>query len=276
MARVDLQNVCVDFPLLQQDQRSLKRILSAPLKGRSQFGVDRRSRPFLRALEDVNLQLGDGDRLALVGPNGAGKSTLLRVIAGIYSPISGRAVTVGRVAAMLSSGLGLRDDISGYDNVAFCLLLLGVPSKEINAKREEIIEFTDIGQSIFLHVGAYSSGMRARLAFAITTAVDPEILVLDEMFGAGDAQFLKKSEQRILVFASHSNELTIRYCNKGLWLDAGHVRKFGPVRDVLSAYMQSIGHEFDPEKFNKNPGESPALEAPESAMAPSAVASELH
>jgi ABC-2 type transport system ATP-binding protein len=203
----------------------------------------------LHALKGVNLTLRHGDRVAVVGANGAGKSTLLRVLAGIYTPVAGAATIEGRVGSLLTTGLGMRDDVSGYENIEFCLLLQGVPASEIPHRRDEIAGFTELGEYLNLHVGAYSSGMRVRLAFAISTALDPDILVIDEIFGAGDASFIKKAEGRmlklidrssILVFASHAPKLAEQLCNRAVWLDSGEIRQDGPVKEVHAAYLSSV------------------------------------
>jgi ABC-type polysaccharide/polyol phosphate transport system ATPase subunit len=248
MAHVELKGVDVDFPLLQSEHRSFKRLLSTPLKA-SRFGSDSRNRPILRALKHVNLTLAHGERVALIGANGAGKSTLLRVVAGIYPPVVGTVSIEGRVGALLTTGLGMRDDASGYENIEFCLLLQGVPAGEIAARSDEIAAFTELGEYLDLHVGAYSSGMRVRLAFAISTALDPDILVIDEIFGAGDAAFMKKAEKRmvdliarssILVLASHSPAVAEQFCDTAIWMDAGEIRREGPIKEVHQAYLASV------------------------------------
>jgi ABC-type polysaccharide/polyol phosphate transport system ATPase subunit len=249
MPHIILDGVGVDFPLLHGEQRSLKRLLSLPGLKRTKLDLDSRDRAVLHALRDINLELIDGDRVGLVGNNGAGKSTLLRVIAGVYPPVSGRCVIEGRIGALLTVGLGMRDDVTGYDNIKFCLMLLGMPDSEITGKIEEIAEFTELGEYLSIHVGAYSAGMRTRLAFAIATAIEPDILVLDEVFGAGDASFVKKAERRmealiarapILVFASHSNELVERFCTKAIWLVNGEIREAGDAAAVLSCYKRAV------------------------------------
>lgn len=255
MPSILLEDVYVDFPLLQQDQRSLKRLLSAP-RATSRFRVDDRSKVIVRGLRGINLHLQDGDRVGVIGLNGAGKSTLMRVMAGIYPPTSGNVLVEGRVGALLTVGLGLRDDISGYSNIEFCLLLLGVPTEAIPEKRAEIIEFAELGDFIYLHVGAYSAGMRTRLAFAIATAIDPEILILDEVFGAGDATFLKKAHERmhnlihkarIFVFASHAPSLLEQFCTKALFLEGGAIQAFGPLDEVMGIYERRIAGGVQPQ-----------------------------
>jgi ABC-type polysaccharide/polyol phosphate transport system ATPase subunit len=248
VARVEVKDVSVDFPLLRSEERSFKRLLSSPFKT-SRFGADDHDRIVLHALKNINLTLGHGDRVALIGANGAGKSTLLRVLAGIYPPASGTIVIDGTIGTLLTAGLGMRDDVSGYDNIEFCLLLQGVAPEEIRSRREEIAAFTELGEYLNLHVGAYSTGMRLRLAFSISTAIDPDILVIDEILGAGDASFIKKAESRladliqrskILVLASHSTTLAERFCTRAIWLDAGMVRADGPVAQVVENYLSSV------------------------------------
>ena len=248
MAHIYLRDVGVEFPLLQSEHRSFKRLLSRPIPG-SRFGNDYKSRPVLRALKDVQLTLEHGTRVALIGPNGAGKSTLLRVLAGIYPPTSGSITIEGRIGALLTAGLGMRDDVSGYENIEFCLMLQGIAANDIPHLRDEIAMFSELGEYLDLHVGAYSSGMRVRLAFAISTALEPDILIIDELFGAGDAAFMKKAKKRmeeligrssILVFASHSPDLVKQFCGRAILLDGGEIRQDGPIDDVCESYLDSI------------------------------------
>jgi ABC-type polysaccharide/polyol phosphate transport system ATPase subunit len=248
VARIALENVAVDFPLLSSEQRSLKRLLSAPAT-RSRFGTDHRQRLVLRALRGITLGVEHGERFAVIGENGAGKSTLLRVMAGIYPPVSGRVTIEGKVGGLLSMGLGMRDDVSGNANIEFCLLLQGVPPDEIAERRAEIAAFTELGDYLDLHVGAYSSGMRVRLAFAVATAIRPDILIIDEVFGAGDAAFMKKAERRMaeligqskaLVFATHAVGLAEQFCDQAIWLAGGEVRLRGPIDEVQQRYLASI------------------------------------
>jgi ABC-type polysaccharide/polyol phosphate transport system ATPase subunit len=244
---IEIENASVDFPLLQAEHRSFKLLLSAPLR-QSRFGTNGNG-PVLHALRNVSLRLDHGDRVAVIGANGGGKSTLLRVLAGIYPPVCGSVSIEGRVCALLTAGLGMRDDSSGFENIEFGLLLQGVPAEELPARRDAVAAFTELGEYLNLNVSAYSSGMRLRLAFAISTAVEPDILIIDEMFGAGDAAFMKKAEARmadliansaILVFASHMPALLEQFCNRGLLLERGEIAMDGPLQEVQRRYLKSV------------------------------------
>ena len=247
MTMIKLEHVDVQYPILQSTQRSFKRLISSvPKSGRISTGADNRT--VLHGLRDISLQIDKGDRYALIGANGAGKSTLLRVLAGIYPPVNGTVTIEGQVGALLTAGLGIRDEVSGYQNIEFCLLLQGASPEEIPELAKQVAEFTELGEYLDLHVGAYSSGMRVKLAFAISTAFEPDILVIDEMFGAGDAAFIKKAEKRmidlidssnILVFASHSQSLVEKFCDKAIWLENGRIRAIGPVAEIGREYLET-------------------------------------
>jgi ABC-type polysaccharide/polyol phosphate transport system ATPase subunit len=248
MAHIQLQNVSVDYPVLQSHHRSFKRLLMPSIE-KSRLAADSRNRVVLQALKGINLNLADGDRVALIGSNGAGKSSLLKVMAGIYPPTAGNIFIDGRIGALLTTGLGMRDDVSGYENIDFCLLLQGVRPEDLPERRAEVVAFSELGEYLDLNVGVYSSGMRVRLAFAISTSLEPDVLLIDEVFGAGDVGFMRKARARmttlisktnLLVFASHSADLVEQFCNKAVWLDNGEVREFGPVAAVNSAYLLSM------------------------------------
>ena len=247
MPKVVLTNVNVNFPVYQSQGRSLKALVSSPLT-KTRFTQGAKNRIYLDALCDISLSAKDGDRIGLIGSNGAGKSTLLRVLAGVYPPVTGAVEVEGR-GSLLTTGLGMRDDASGYDNIKFCLLLQGVPTREIKELAREIAEFTELNEYLELNVSTYSAGMRLRLAFAISTAIKPDILVIDEIFGGGDAAFMKKAEQRmvdliekskVLFLASHSFELIERFCNKAIWLDQGEIKCVGDVKPTHDAYLETV------------------------------------
>ena len=199
----------------------------------------------MRALRNVSLELHDGDRVGLVGRNGAGKSTFLRVLSGIYEPPQGRIVIEGTTASLLDITLGMDPDATGYENIMLRSAILGLTPAEAAARIPEIEDFTELGAHLGLPLRTYSSGMGMRLAFAISTCVQPEILLLDEVIGAGDTHFMDKAQQRlaemtdrakILVIASHAAPQITRLCNKGLLLHEGQVLDFGPIEPVLERY----------------------------------------
>jgi ABC-2 type transport system ATP-binding protein len=244
MARVRLTNVDVSFPVYGTSHRSLRtRIVAMSTGGR--IGRDASNHVYVEALHDVSLDLGKGDRVALIGFNGAGKSTLLRVMAGIYEPTAGEARTTGRVAALLGSSLGFDVDCTGRETIMLHGLYLGLSKKEILCQADKIAEFTELGTFLDMPLRTYSLGMSARLSFAISTAVSPEILLLDEGLGAGDAAFMTKANHRlrefaaqagIVVLASHSETLIQQLCNKAVLLDRGRISAVGPIDDILPRY----------------------------------------
>lgn len=199
----------------------------------------------------MSLKLGHGDRLGILGHNGAGKSTLLRVLAGVYVPSAGRVAIEGRLSPLFNSSPGLDADDTGYENIVTCGTLLGMSRADILNQAREIAEFSELGDYLNLPVRAYSTGMLTRLCFAIATAIDPEILLLDEGLGAGDARFADRAQRRlnelferasILVIASHSEELIRSTCNRALLLESGCVAAMGGVDDVIEAYRRSRSH----------------------------------
>ena len=244
MAFVRLTDVSVTFPVYGTSHRSLRtRIMAMSTGGR--IGRDASNHVYVQALQDVSLSVERGDRVALIGFNGAGKSTLLRVIAGIYEPTSGEIQTIGHIAALLGSGLGLEVDCTGRENILLHGLYLGLSKRELRRQADEIAQFTELGTFLDMPLRTYSLGMNARLSFAISTAVSPDILLLDEGLGAGDAAFMTKANQRlhefaaqagIMVLASHSEALIRQMCNKAILLDRGRISRVGPVDDVLQYY----------------------------------------
>jgi ABC-type polysaccharide/polyol phosphate transport system ATPase subunit len=203
----------------------------------------------VRAIDDLSLKLESGDRLGLIGHNGAGKSTLLRVMAGIYPPTAGHIAVQGKTVPLLDISLGMDDQSTGRQNIRLRGLLLGMTDAEIKRKTEDIAEFTELGDYLDLPLRTYSSGMRVRLAFAISTAVEADILLLDEVLGVGDASFQEKANKRlqdlharaeIVVLAIHSSDTIRKTCNKVLWIERGKAKMFGGVEEVVSAYDEHM------------------------------------
>ncbi len=245
---VSLDRVSVSFPVYQGGSRSLKkRVLFHGSAGR--IGRDASHKIVIEALREVSFSLSAGDRLALIGANGAGKTTLLRTIAGIYEPIEGDVVTHGRISPMFDISLGIDADLSGYDNIRLRALLLGLSPGAIEQYLPDIAEFTELGEYLDMPVRTYSSGMILRLGFAVATCFQPEILLMDEWILAGDAHFMSRAEERVqsfierasvMVLASHNLKLCSRWCTKGVWLDQGRIRVFGPVDKVIEQYTMSV------------------------------------
>jgi ABC-type polysaccharide/polyol phosphate transport system ATPase subunit len=245
MARIAIDHLTVEFPVYPARARSLRAALQRQLGGALQR---RENTVTVRALHDLSLQLEDGDRLALIGSNGAGKTTLLRTIAGVYPPLRGRIEVSGKIAAFTDLTLGMDFEATGWDNIIYRCVFLGSSFGEARALAPSIAEFTDLGEYLDVPVRTYSQGMLLRLAFAVATAIHPDILVMDEMIGAGDAQFADRAVARvrqllerskILVMASQAPDILMSYCTKALWLEHGEARLLGPVAEVLEMYAES-------------------------------------
>ncbi len=198
------------------------------------------------ALRDVTLRMGHGERIGIVGSNGAGKSTLLRLMARIYPPTSGSLTVRGNVAPLIEMGAGFNPELSGNDNILLNGAMLGIGRKQMEAKADGIYEFTGLREFADLPLKYYSSGMYMRLAFAIATEVEPEILLIDESLGAGDAAFIDKAKARILGLLDRSNLVVIvshdlgalrELCNRGIWMRKGMVAADGPIDQIIDAYL---------------------------------------
>ena len=241
-------NLTIDFPIYGTGHRSLRQTLLARTGGLIRHeGAGRQQRIIVRALDDVSFTLRNGDRLGLIGHNGAGKSTLLKVLAGVYKPDAGSIRIDGRVSPLFNSAPGLDPDDNGYENIKTCGMFLGMSSEEIDRKLLDIVDFCELGEYLDLPVRTYSTGMVARLGFAIATAIEPDILLLDEGLGAGDARFAVRAEScmqeliqrtRILVLASHSDALIKSMCNRAILLEKGRLIAMGPVDEVINRYHQ--------------------------------------
>jgi ABC-type polysaccharide/polyol phosphate transport system ATPase subunit len=244
MARIQLDHVSVQFPIYNANARSLKsRMMHMTTGGR--IGRDAGNRVCVEALDDVSLLFEHGDRVGLVGHNGAGKTTLLRVLAGIYEPTLGAIYSEGRAAPMFDISLGIDPEATGFENIMLRGRFFGLEPKQIRARMDEIAAFTELGDYLAMPVRTYSTGMTMRLAFAVSTSIEPEIMLMDEWIGVGDASFVEKAQHRlrelvgragILVVASHSTKLLEHTCNKGVLLNAGKVEAVGPIAEVLRAY----------------------------------------
>jgi len=246
MDRVIVDSLRIEYPVIDMNRSFRQEVMNS-------FGqILTRSdgaKPSVRAIQNLSFKLEDGDRLGLVGPNGAGKSTLLRTLAGVYLPSQGHVEVVGKISTLLTTGVGMDYDDTGYDNIMTCGLLLGLSKEEVEAKRDEIIEFCDLGDYINMPMRTYSTGMMVRLSFAIATAIEPDVLLIDEVIGAGDARFSRRAANRVeklmtkasvLVLASHGSETIRTFCNKALFLMGGREVFFGEVDEALEIYNKWI------------------------------------
>ncbi|ANY77723.1 ABC transporter ATP-binding protein [Microvirga ossetica] len=254
MAFVKLEKVTLDYPVLESKVRKGQTPGQPTNAIGGQLTRGKAGYLLVRALQNLSFTLEPGDRLALVGHNGAGKSTLLRLMAGLYAPTFGRVTVQGRVAPLLNLGFGLDAESTGYENIFIRGLYLGMSRAEIKEKIDSIAEFSGLGEFLDLPMRTYSSGMRARLGFAISTHVDTDILLLDEVVATGDAAFIHKANEKlenfardakIMVLASHSNKVLRELCNKALLLEHGKLKAFGTVEEVLEIYKNAAGVSAD-------------------------------
>ncbi len=199
------------------------------------------------ALSDIAFNLEEGMILGVIGKNGSGKSTLLKAIAGIFSPDSGTINLNGNRVSLLSIGVGFQSSLSGYDNIFLSGMLLGIRKKEIHTKLDEIIEFSELGDFIYKPVGTYSSGMVSKLAFSISSILDTDILLIDEVLSVGDVGFRKKSFEKIrsiitdksktVLMVSHDEKMVRDQCDEALWLDQGRIAMHGDTNKTVDAYL---------------------------------------
>ncbi|PDT58074.1 hypothetical protein CO678_30240 [Bradyrhizobium diazoefficiens] len=250
MATVILENVNAHFPIYGAQQRSLRKAIFQRATGGS---IEREGkngdRVTVKALSDISLTLHDGDRVGLLGHNGAGKSTLLKLMAGIYEPVSGTIRVEGRITPLFDAMPGLDGEDTGYENIMTSGMLIGMTRQQIEAKIPEIEEFCELGEYLTLPVRTYSSGMTMRLGFALVTAFDPGVLLMDEGFGTGDQRFAERAEarmkdfigrSRIMVLASHSDLIIRSMCNKAIIMEAGRIIASGPVNEICNQYYESV------------------------------------
>ncbi len=244
MAYLRLRNVSVDFPIYQGSSRSLKKALLAT-SSQGNLARDALQRISVHALNDLVLDIEEGDRLGVIGPNGAGKSTLLKVLAGIFKPSRGRFFSAGEVTSLLDVSVGMNPEATGRENILLRGMYMGIHPEQMRKRMDDIAEFTELGAYLEMPVRTYSSGMMVRLGFAVSTSVPPEILLMDEWLSVGDAHFLAKAQKRledyvrdssILVLASHSMPLVQQWCNRAILLRQGCIEAVGNVDEVVAAY----------------------------------------
>ena len=247
MNLIRLEDVGLRFHVRQMGRISLKEYL---LRGLFRPSQKEKVRSEVQALEHINLTVGEGERLGIIGHNGAGKSTLLKLLAGIYPPTSGRREVHGKISSLFDIILGFEQEATGWENIQYRGFLQGETPRSIKAKTQAIAEFSELGDFLTMPVRYYSTGMMVRLAFSIATAINPEILIIDEVLSAGDMAFQTKARERmkslmanarIVVLVSHDLTSLSLLCERVLWLDHGHTQMLGPTDEVIDAYTQKVG-----------------------------------
>lgn len=242
---LEIKNVSMRFNLSKEKISSIKVYILKALKGQLEYNN-------FYALKDVSFNVRKGDRVGILGLNGAGKSTLLKAIAGVYKPTEGTIIKRGKIIPLLELGAGFERQYTGRENVFLYGSFLGYSKEFIESKYDEIVEFSELGKFMDVPVENYSSGMRARLGFAIATVVQPEILILDEVLSVGDARFRKKSEQKIrslmkddvtVLFVSHSASQVKSICNKAIILDHGQLIAQGDSEEMCAIYERMVAGE---------------------------------
>lgn len=248
MAYIRCEHVDLEYPL-RENSSTFKEYI---VRGLFRQTLTKK-RKLVQALKDVNLTIGHGERIGIIGNNGAGKSTLLRTIAGVYPPTNGECEVHGEVCSLFDINVGFEMEASGWKNMYYRSYLQGATPQEVRDRAKEIGDFTELGEFLDLPLRTYSSGMLIRLAFAIATAREPEILLIDEFFGAGDITFQKKAEQRmksligkanIVVMVGHALAYFRQNCERVVWMEKGEIRMDGPANTVIDAYEIAV----DPSK----------------------------
>lgn len=244
--RISLENVNLYYSSVAFKERSLKSLLGNVLsRKRPQHEVQD-----VHALQNISLEIGPGERVGLLGHNGAGKSTFLKMLAGLYPISSGKRSVNGTIRSLFDLSLGFEPDASGRENILYRGLLLGLSPRFMREVEEEIVDFADLGEFIDYPIKTYSAGMQVRLAFAISTTVGGDILLLDEVIGAGDANFMAKARNRImslieqseiLVLASHDFSALSTICERGLVFHHGEIVFDGEIHNAIMKYKEVNG-----------------------------------
>lgn len=240
MAHIELKQLNLTFQVRKNSGVTLKEFIVRGL-----FRKSANPKMTVEALRNLNLSVGDGERLGIIGHNGAGKSTLLRLLAGIYPPTSGRRLVSGQISSLFDIALGFEGDASGWENIGYRSYLQGETPRTIRDKIDAIAEFSELGDFLNMPVRYYSAGMSVRLAFAIATAIEPEILLVDEVLSVGDLAFQEKAARRmremmskakIIIMVSHDLTSIAKLCDRAIWMDHGTIRLSGPTSEVIAAY----------------------------------------
>lgn len=243
MSIIKLEDVDLVFKVWRE-----KRIKDILVPGSKKFN-DFNENGTVHAIKNMNLTINDGERVSIIGHNGAGKSTFLKMVSNIYPPTSGKITIDGRISSMFELATGFEMEQNGWDNIYLRGLMLGESPESIKSKMLEIAEFSELGDFLNMPVKYYSSGMFVRLAFSVSTAIKPDILLLDEVVAAGDAAFIAKANKRmkdmmstakIMVLVTHSMQDAINMSNRCLWFERGNIMMDGDPKEVTEAYLESM------------------------------------
>lgn len=246
MTFIKLSNASVTFSIFNTKTRSVRNTLINAIGGNVN-SID--NTVYVKALDNVSLEINEGERVGLIGHNGAGKSTMLKLLSGIYEPTEGLMDVKGYTSSLTDITMGMDPENSGYDNIIMRCILMGMTFKQAKDKVKEIIDFSELSEYIDLPTRTYSTGMYMRLAFTIATSIAPDILIMDEMIGAGDASFIEKAKIRsmalieqtkIMVISSHDMNIMRDICTRGLWMEKGKIRMDGEINKVIEAYQNHV------------------------------------
>ena len=247
MAKIELKDVSLTFTLRKAVRLSLKEFL---LNG--MFMNSRNPLVRVPALVDVDLSVKDGERIGIIGHNGAGKSTLLKMLAGVYPPTHGTRLVEGKICSLFDITLGFEPDATGRENIMYRAYLQGETPRTLRPKQKQIEEFSELGDFLDTPVRYYSAGMAVRLAFSIATAIEPEVLLIDEVLSVGDLSFQNKAGQRmkdmmanasLMVMVSHDLASIEKLCTKAIWLEHGRIVASGSAKEISAMYKQSVRDE---------------------------------
>jgi ABC-type polysaccharide/polyol phosphate transport system ATPase subunit len=239
MARISLDRINLTFRVRQHQRTNFSEFMRRFFRRSASPYVE------VKALQDVSLDIKSGDRLGIIGHNGAGKSTLLKVLAGIYPPTSGTLTVEGKISSLFDISLGFEPAASGWENINFRGYLQGETPRTMRSKIQSVADFSELGKFLDMPVRYYSAGMHVRLAFSIATAIEPEVLLVDEALSVGDMAFAEKASQRmremidkaqLMVMVSHDLDSIKRICNRVAWMDHGRIAHLGRPDEIVDAY----------------------------------------
>lgn len=239
---IEVENIDLTFEVTTEKIDTIKESVIRFLKRQKTNKME------IHAINDISFKIYQGEKVGIIGYNGAGKSTLLSVICGIYKPDKGKVTTYGNISPLLGLGAGFDHNYSGRKNIYFNGAVLGYSKSYLKEREQEIIEFSELGEFIDIPVKNYSSGMTAKLGFSIATMVDPDILIIDEILGVGDATFAKKSRDKIIslmdggttvLLVSHSIPQIRSLCDKAIWIEKGKLKEIGDVNRVCDHYLKA-------------------------------------